>query len=206
MGEVREQQKSATRRAVIDAAIQVFARLGYEGSNYREISAASGATRQLILYHFKSKEALWRAAAEEVENRFNTCFEDLHHPENFTADRDRVRHSLSCFIQALCEVPEYGQIYLREGVAQGERMEWLAHHFAPRGALQMEFQDPELAARLRVSILRDILASTLVSFIALGPLLDRSHAVAARSSSPGLHPLSEAKREELLDHLMRLIY
>ncbi len=206
MAAVRLQQKNATRKAILDAAIQVFARLGYDGTNFREITALSGATRQLILYHFQSKEALWQQAAEHVEQQFNDCFDSLHSPDDHREDRDRVRHSLECFIHALCTVPEYGQIYLREGVAEGPRMEWLAHHFAPKGALNMSFKDQALQQRLRTSVLRDILASSLVAFITLGPLLDRSRAVATRQKSAGIYPLSPDNREALVEYLLTLVF
>lgn len=206
MTSARDEQKSATRSGILDAAIQVFAKLGYDGSSFREITALCGAKRSLILYHFDSKEALWQTAAEEVERRFNIAFEAVFTGEPQSSDRETARHALACFVDALCEVPEYGQIYLREGATSGPRMEWLAHHFVPRRAIAIQFQDPSIEERLRTTVLRDILACTLVAFVTLGPLLDRSHAVATRQSSTGVYPLSAQKRAELVDYLMKLIF
>lgn len=206
MTAVRQQQKAATRKAILDAAIHVFARLGFDGTNFREITALCGAQRPLILYHFQSKEALWRLAAEEVERRFNDVFDGGYAPENEPDDHAKVRHAMSCFLDALCEVPEYGQIYLREGAAEGPRMEWLAHHFVPRRALSLQLTDRSLQERMQKTVLRDILAGTLVAFVALGPLLDRSLAVATKQKSAGVYPLTPKKRDELVEYMLKLVF
>jgi len=205
MSATTESQKSTTRLAILEAAIQVFARLGYSGTNFREITALCGAQRSLILYHFQNKETLWQAAAEEIERRFNAAFDSVYTEQEYTSDRETARYALSCFLDALCEVPEYGQIYLREGATDGPRMEWLSRHFAPRQALKVHYRDAEIQKRVHTSILRDILASTLVAFVTLGPLLERSRSVATGKSA-GIYPLTLAKREELVEYLLKLIF
>lgn len=206
MSVTRDQQKAATRKSILDAAIQLFASHGYDGSNFREISAICGARRSLILYHFQSKAALWMAAAEEVERRFNAAFESNYDPLRFADDRGKVHHTLTCFVNALTQVPEYGQIYLREGSSEGPRMEWLARHFAPRSALNLKLADKSLENRIKTTILRDILASLQVAFVTLAPLLDRSRAIATKQTTPGGSVLSAAKRDEFVGYLVKLIF
>lgn len=206
MPKPRKAQRDASRQAIVDAAITVFARLGFEGSSFREITALCGAQRSLILYHFGSKQNLWEAAATEVERRFSRVFEAAYNPEPQLDDKSRVRHALSTFIDTLVEVPEYGQIFLREGVAVGPRMEWVANHFVPRRALRLPLDDKELERLTQKSVLRDILASAPVAFVALGPLLDKSLALAIRQPSAGIHPLSQERKEEFLDFMVKLIF
>ncbi len=201
----RLQQKASTRRAILDAAIASFARLGYDGTNFREITADCGAQRSLILYHFQSKEELWRQAVQEVELRFNEDFESRFQPGGQDSDRERIRYTMSCFVDTLCAVPEYGQILLREGSTSGPRMEWLAHHFVPRRTLSLQLDDPAIEQRIRTTVLRDILASTLVAFIALGPLMERARAVATQQRSVGIHPLSDLRKQEFVDYMVRLV-
>ena len=205
-GQTRESRRAATRQSILDAAVEAFSRWGFEGTHFREITRLCGAQRSLILYHFSSKDVLWQCAAEEVERRFTAAFEVNFAPEHCSGDRDLVRHALACFVDALCEVPEYGRIYLLEGVSAGPRMEWLARHFAPRRALKMELQDKALQKRIRTTVLRDVLSSALVAFVTLGPLLERSHALAAGQPAVGVHPLSAEQREEFVAHLMKLIF
>ena len=205
MSASREAQRTATRRAIIDAAIQVFARHGFDGASFRDITDLCGIRRSLILYHFQSKEELWTVAIQEVERRFSAVFEDAYSPESHHEDEARIRHAMSAFMDTLGEVPEYGQIFLREGVASGPRMEWLASHFVPRRALRVPLSDKDLEYRTQKTVLRDILACTLVAFTALGPLLEKSLAVAIREPSAGIYPLSPERKKEFLDYMMRLV-
>lgn len=205
-GSSRESRRAATRRTIIDAAVAAFSRWGFEGTHFREITRLSGAQRSLILYHFSSKDALWQCAAEEVERRFTEAFDTNFEPGRCHGDRDTVRHALACYVDALCEVPEYGRIYLLEGVSEGPRMEWLARHFAPRRALKLALRDAALQERVRTTVLRDILSSSLVAFVTLGPLLERSHALAAGQAAVGVHPLSAERRQEFVASLVKLIF
>ncbi len=48
------------REAILNAAIEVFARKGYAGSSIREICQAAGVTKPVLYYHFRSKEHLYQ--------------------------------------------------------------------------------------------------------------------------------------------------
>lgn len=204
----RELQKARTRQAILDAAIESFSRLGFDGTNFREITRQSGADRSLILYHFKSKENLWKSAVEQVEQRFNRHFEAVYRPtgQAFGGDRERIAYLMSSFIDSLIAVPAYGQILLREGSGEGPRTEWLAHHFAPRAALAIELEDPEIIRRVKETVLRDILGCVMVSFVALGPLMDRSLALVTRQQAAGIYPLTAANRQAFIDYLLAMVF
>lgn len=58
-----------TRAQLVEAALDVFGRLGFEGASTREIARAAGANLAAIAYHFGSKEALLIAVAEHVAGR-----------------------------------------------------------------------------------------------------------------------------------------
>ena len=64
----------ATRQAVLDTALEMFAKQGYRATSVRDIAARSGITHPGLLYHFPTKEALLLAAlgrCDEVD-----CVED----------------------------------------------------------------------------------------------------------------------------------
>jgi TetR/AcrR family transcriptional regulator len=48
------------------AATQLFATLGYEGTSLQAIAERVGVTKQTLLYHYPSKDALRRAVLEQV--------------------------------------------------------------------------------------------------------------------------------------------
>ena len=62
----RSDRGAETRAQLIDAALEIFGRLGYEGATTRQIAKAADANLAAIVYHFGSKEALHLAVAEHV--------------------------------------------------------------------------------------------------------------------------------------------
>ncbi len=62
----RRDRGAETRAQLIEAALDVFGRLGYEGASTREIARAADANLAAIVYHFGGKEALHLAVAEHV--------------------------------------------------------------------------------------------------------------------------------------------
>lgn len=60
----------ASRRAILDAAEQLFAERGFSGTSMRAIATASGKSQSLIHHHFGSKKDLWDA----VKQRFGVTF------------------------------------------------------------------------------------------------------------------------------------
>jgi AcrR family transcriptional regulator len=48
------------REAIVNAAMEVFARNGYAGASIRQICQAAGVTKPVLYYHFRSKEHLFR--------------------------------------------------------------------------------------------------------------------------------------------------
>lgn len=55
-----------TRLRIIETAIPLFARLGFENTSTREIAAEAGVNPPALQYYFDSKEGLYRACAEHI--------------------------------------------------------------------------------------------------------------------------------------------
>jgi AcrR family transcriptional regulator len=56
-----------TRVRILDAAMRLFADIGYHAASNAEIAKAAGLTRGAMLYHFATREALVEAAAEHIQ-------------------------------------------------------------------------------------------------------------------------------------------
>lgn len=65
----RRDRGADTRARLIDAALDVFGRLGFEGATTRQIAKEAGANLAAIVYHFGGKEALHLAVAEHIVGR-----------------------------------------------------------------------------------------------------------------------------------------
>lgn len=59
-----------TKDKILDAALTVFSQKGYEGALLRDISASLGITKPALYKHFESKEALWNAMIDSVEQYY----------------------------------------------------------------------------------------------------------------------------------------
>jgi AcrR family transcriptional regulator len=62
----RRDRGAETRAQLIEAGLDVFGRLGFEGASTREIARAANANLAAIVYHFGGKDGLHRAVAEHV--------------------------------------------------------------------------------------------------------------------------------------------
>ncbi|SDQ30954.1 TetR/AcrR family transcriptional regulator [Microbacterium sp. cf332] len=59
----------ATRQAILDAALEVFAQSGYRAGSLRDIAARVGMSEAGLLHHFRNKSALLEAVLEERDER-----------------------------------------------------------------------------------------------------------------------------------------
>lgn len=63
------------RRAILDAATNIFLKNGYLGTNMDEIAAVSDVSKQTVYKHFSSKEALF---VEIVSSMTNQAGDQVH--------------------------------------------------------------------------------------------------------------------------------
>lgn len=197
-------RKVPAKEKILDAAVTLFAKLGFEGASFSDITAMSGAKRSLILYHYASKEELWRQAVESVSLRFNDEMKRRLDYDDAAPDEIKMRASMAAFVDTLVAVPEFGQILLREGTTPGPRLDWIAKNFAPPVTLTIRFKSGELNRKVKRSILRDVITGTFLAIVTLGPLLEASLAAAQRQPKVGVYPLTKEKRDEVIELMMRL--
>jgi len=72
-----------TRLRIIETAIPLFARLGFENTSTREIAAEAGVNPPALQYYFDSKEGLYGACAEHIADLVT----DVLDPELDRAER-----------------------------------------------------------------------------------------------------------------------
>ena len=69
MPKVPEEQLTARRGEILEGARRAFARHGYEGATVKVLEAETGLSRGAIFHHFRDKEALFLALAEDDATR-----------------------------------------------------------------------------------------------------------------------------------------
>ena len=73
----RARAKEANRQAILDAARTVFARIGYEAANIRDIIRETDLASGTFYNYFKSKEEVFEALANDSVKRFRPMLQKV---------------------------------------------------------------------------------------------------------------------------------
>ena len=159
----RRRDKTATKQALLEAAMQVFAARGFDAATTREVAAQAGANEQLIQRYFGGKAGLLLAILERFGSVEQGC------PGTLPPPQDTVEGEITAFLR----------FHLDHGLACGDFM---------KVALYRAIVDPAVAAEIsrtvaaaRIPCLRQRL-ETLRGRGAIDPAADLD-AVAAGLSS-----------------------
>ena len=68
-----------TKERILAAALEMFSKNGYAGTNIRELSAALGLVKSGIYKHYESKEAIWNALLNEMIAYYGEHFGSSEH-------------------------------------------------------------------------------------------------------------------------------
>lgn len=133
-----EQSRSiVTKSAILEAALVEFAHLGFEGATTRGIAARADVNPALIAHHFGSKDALWKAVAEQlmssVAERLRKRRADLGGVDHPT----QLRLLLREFILISAEQPNLNRFMVQANAGSAPRMHWLADRFLQPGSAMM---------------------------------------------------------------------
>lgn len=84
-------QGEATRSVILQTAERMFAATGYNGTSLRKIAAEAGFELSLVLYHFRSKEGLYRAVFERgieaiLKERHDRVAEMMRSPDGVSIE------------------------------------------------------------------------------------------------------------------------
>lgn len=114
-------QSKRTRRALLRAARNSFARRGYAGTSADEIAVRAGVTRGTLYHQFGDKERLFRAVCEEVEKDAVERATRLARAERGTWNQLRAgcQAALDTALDA-----EYRRIVMQDGPAVLGWAEW----------------------------------------------------------------------------------
>ena len=128
----RRPSADATRERILDAALDLFSELSFDGATTRDIAARAGVTQPLLSYHFRSKDDLWRSAVDGLFKALGRTLseraEGLRGVDELTAARLMVRE----FVYFSAAHPQLHRIITQECKSDGPRMDWLVdRHVRP---------------------------------------------------------------------------
>ncbi|MBQ0101900.1 MAG: TetR/AcrR family transcriptional regulator [Firmicutes bacterium] len=68
-----------TKGRILDAALVIFSRNGYAGTNLKDIAESVGVVKSAFYRHFSSKEEVWNAVIDRMENYYSERFGSTDH-------------------------------------------------------------------------------------------------------------------------------
>jgi len=121
-----------TRRAILEAALDLFAERSFDGASTRMIAERAGVTQPLVHYHFAEKDELWRAAVGDLLDRFRAStahrLAGLRGVDEVTIAKLLVRH----FVEFSAANPQLHRIIMAESKRPSARLDWLVEvHIRP---------------------------------------------------------------------------
>ncbi|MGZ6777445.1 MAG: ScbR family autoregulator-binding transcription factor [Mycobacterium sp.] len=77
---VRQARSEATRKKIINAAVDLFADMGYQATGLGDIIVRAELTKGALYYHFDSKDALATAIIEDAAHTATSAFRNIGEP------------------------------------------------------------------------------------------------------------------------------
>ncbi len=66
--------ENTTKNRILEQALIMFAEKGYKGTNLRELASALGLSKSALYKHYESKEDIWNAMLEMMEEYYTERF------------------------------------------------------------------------------------------------------------------------------------
>ncbi len=152
---LREEKSERSRRAVLDAALHLFAHQGYRATTMREIAERAKLSTGNVYHHFPDKEHIFRELLDEyfaisATQRFpfrRALYSDQF-PDNLEqlgfAARDSIRQFREYHLLIYVDVIEFGGTHIQKFYS--EMAERYTRFFAEQGTLD------DIQARLRPTV------------------------------------------------------
>src|SRR6266700_2416246 len=122
-----EQQRAiATRASILNAAIAEFAERGFEGASIRAIADRLGLQHPLITYHYRSKDILWRAAAEHAFAQIRAGWDTSAPEDSDLPPLARLREEYTTLFRYTVAFPEFHRFMRQEAFTNNPRLKWVA--------------------------------------------------------------------------------
>jgi AcrR family transcriptional regulator len=121
----RSEQREATRERIVEAALEAFAEKGFHGASTRDIAERAGTNQGLITYHFRSKDELWRAAADRIFGLLAKRMTEQLSALPSEDPRERAREAIRVYVRFAAAHPELFRLMVDEGKNSERRMRWL---------------------------------------------------------------------------------
>lgn len=171
-----------TKDRLLDAAISLFARHGYDAVSTGDIARSAHLTQSMVHYHFGSKDRIWREAVTRLMRRRGPMFAPARFEHSGLDPLARLELLIRNLAAANAAEPDYARIVMLESISNSDRLEWLVDEFIGPGysvfdeAIR-EAQRLGLIREMPLHELSNIVTSTVSLTFSLAPVMRRHYGV-----------------------------
>src|SRR5258705_6456370 len=175
----RKTVDKSTREAILEAALEAFARDGFDGASLPKIAELAQIGHPLIHYHFRYKENLWR---ETVEYAFGGLLAEaatIEVASRSLSPLDQLRVTIQSFTQFAARYPSHFALIMAETRANSERLTWLRKNYTDvfNGYLKRILEaaiKQKLIKKVTIDHLYFIVMGAMVLYFSLNSTLPRN--------------------------------
>lgn len=172
----------SSRDKLLDAAIDLFARYGYDPVSTKSVAEASQLTQSMVHYHFGSKEQLWKGAIDRLMRNRGRAFPVSRLEFKDVDPVTRLKILVRRLVEANAAEPNYVSILMHEAMAQTPRLDWLLDNYVSAGfdafnqAVKLAIREG-LIRPLPVAEITSIITSATVLTFSIAPVINRIYGV-----------------------------
>lgn len=116
--------KSSARERILQAAKSRFAAAGFDGTSTRQIADDADVAQSLLLYHFQSKDAIWRAVMDAIFTVADQTTQGVIEISEASIE-DQLMFGIQAFVDLCAEDPDVHRLMTLEGRSKSDRLTWL---------------------------------------------------------------------------------
>jgi TetR/AcrR family transcriptional regulator len=192
----------SSRDRLLDAAIDLFARYGYDPVSTKSVAEASQLTQSMVHYHFGTKEQLWKGAIDRLMRKRGRAFPVARLEFRDVDPVTRLKILVRRLVEANAAEPNYVRILMHEAMAQTPRLEWLVDNYVAAGfdafnqAVKLAIEDGSIRPLPVVDITGIITSATVLTF-SIGAVINRIY---------GIEIGSERYVQSLSDSMIEILF
>ncbi len=126
-GRPRSEKSDDLRRAILDAAVDLFGARGFDGVSLGQIASEVGADVALTRYYFGSKHEVWIAAISHLTQQIEA---DANRDSDLVnlSQSDQLKAAIQEFIAMSAKWPQLSRIIVFDGDKTDERGQYIAQY------------------------------------------------------------------------------
>lgn len=186
---------------LLDAAIKLFARHGYDAVSTGDIANAANFTQSMVHYHFGTKEELWRAAVHRLMLRRGGAFAPSRLELEGLDPEQKLTQLITRLVEANADEPDYVALVIHELSAKADRLAWIVSRYLKPSmdifdAVITEAMEAGVMRRQPVHIAATMITTTAALSFSMAPMVSEMYGIDMRG---------KAQRAELISSIVDML-